>query len=171
VAAGSSASRSSSPRASTPTAGARCWAWRSAPRKAEPIWTGFLRKLTRRGLRGVRLAIGDAPEGIQAAVSKVLSATGPRCRVHSQRNAPAPAGKSGRRVVSALIATAFAQEAAEAARAPWRTGAGQVGPKVPKLASLMDGEGHRPNEHDVPACMSFPKEHRAKPRRTSPIEP
>ena len=76
--------------------------------EAEPIWTEFLRKLTRRGLRGVKLVISDAHEGIKAAVSKVLSATWQRCRVHFQRNALAHAGKSGRRVVSAFIATAFA---------------------------------------------------------------
>lgn len=38
--------------------------------KAEPIWTEFLRKLTRRGLRGVKLVISDAHEGIKAAVTK-----------------------------------------------------------------------------------------------------
>ena len=70
--------------------------------EAEPIWTEFLRKLTRRGLRGVKLVISDAHEGIKAAVSKVLSATWQRCRVHFQRNALAHAGKSGRRVVSAF---------------------------------------------------------------------
>ena len=76
--------------------------------EAEPIWTEFLRKLTRRGLRGVKLVISDAHEGIKAAVSKVLSATWQRCRVHFMRNVLAHAGKSGRRVVSAFIATAFA---------------------------------------------------------------
>ena len=72
--------------------------------EAEPIWTEFLRKLTRRGLRGVKLVISDAHEGIKAAVSKVLSATRQRCRGHFQGNALARAGKSGRRVVSAFIA-------------------------------------------------------------------
>ena len=43
--------------------------------EAEAIWTEFLRKLTRRGLRGVKLVVSDAHEGIKAAVSKVLSAT------------------------------------------------------------------------------------------------
>ena len=71
--------------------------------EAEPIWTEFLRKLTRRGLRGVKLVISDAHEGIKAAVSKGLSATWQRCRVHFMRNVLAHAGKSGRRVVSAFI--------------------------------------------------------------------
>ena len=80
------------------------------PSEAETFWTEFLRKLRRRGLRGVKLVISDAHEGIKAAVTKVLSATWQRCRVHFMRNALAHAGKSGRRVVSAFIATAFAQE-------------------------------------------------------------
>ena len=41
--------------------------------EAEPFWTAFLRKLTRRGLRGVKLVVSDSHEGIKAAVSKVLS--------------------------------------------------------------------------------------------------
>ena len=83
--------------------------------EAEPIWTEFLRKLTRRGLRGVKLVVSDAHESIKTAVSKVLNATWQRCRVRFMRNALAHAGKSGRRVVSAFIATAFAQKTPEAA--------------------------------------------------------
>jgi transposase len=49
--------------------------------EAEPIWTEFLRNLVRRGLRGVKLVVSDAHEGIKAAVSRVLSATWQRCRV------------------------------------------------------------------------------------------
>jgi hypothetical protein len=45
----------------------------------------FLRKLTRSGLRGVKLVISDAHEGIKAAVSKVLSATWQRCYVQTIR--------------------------------------------------------------------------------------
>jgi putative transposase len=56
--------------------------------------------------RGVKLVVSDAHEGIKAAVSKVLNATWRRCRVHFMRSALAHAGKSGRRVVSAFIATA-----------------------------------------------------------------
>ena len=106
--------------------------------EAESIWTEFLRKLSRRGLRGVKLVISDAHEGIKAAVSKVLCATWQHCRVHFMRNVLAHAGKSGRRVASAFIATAFAQENAEAARAQWRTVADQIRPKVPRLAAIMD---------------------------------
>ena len=133
--------------------------------EAEPIWTEFLRKLTRRGLRGVKLVVSDAHEGIKAAVTKVLCATWQRCRVHFMRNVLAHAGKSGRRVVSAFIATAFAQETPEAASTQWRTVADQIRPKVPKLAAIMDDA-----ENDVLAYMTFPKEHRLKLHSTNPIE-
>ena len=51
------------------------------PSEAEPFWTAFLRKLARRGLRGVKLVISDAHEGLKAAIAKVLCATWQRCRV------------------------------------------------------------------------------------------
>ncbi len=45
--------------------------------EAETFWTEFLRQLARRGLRGVKLVISDAHEGIKAAVSKIFTATPP----------------------------------------------------------------------------------------------
>src|SRR5579871_301950 len=107
------------------------------PSEAEPFWTEFLRKLARRGLRGVKLVISDAHEGIKAAVSKVMHATWQRCRVHFMRNVMAHAGKSGRRVVSAFMSAAFAQDDAEAATQQWRKVADQLRPKLPKLAGLL----------------------------------
>jgi len=81
------------------------------------------------------------------------------------RNTLAHAGKSGRRVVAAFIATAFAQNDAVSARAQWRQVADQVRAKLPKLAALLDAA-----EADVLAFMTFPKEHRAKIHSTNPIE-
>ena len=135
------------------------------PSEAAPFWTDFLRKLTRRGLRGVKLVISDSHEGIKAAVSRVLNATWQRCRVHFMRNALAHASRQGRRVASAFIATAFAQDDAEAARVQWRKVADQLRPKVQKLAKLMDEA-----EPDVLAYMTFPKDHRPKIHSTNPLE-
>jgi putative transposase len=101
----------------------------------------------------------------KAAVARVFRATWQRCRVHFMRNPLAHAGKSGRRVVSAFIATAFAHDHADAAKAQWRQVADQVRPKLPKLAALLDEA-----EQDVLASMSFPKEHRAKIHSTNPLE-
>ena len=135
------------------------------PSEAETFWTALLRKLARRGLRGVKLVISDAHEGIKSAVSKVLHASWQRCRVHFMRNVLAHAGRNGRRVVAAFIGTAFVQEDADAARTQWRQVADQLRPKVPKLAALMDEA-----EADVLAFMSFPKDHRVKIHSINPLE-
>ena len=133
--------------------------------EAETFWREFLRKLARRGLRSVKLVISDAHEGLKAAIAKVFNATWQRCRVHFMRNVLAHAGRQGRRVVSAFIATAFAQDNAEAAHAQWHQVADQLRPKLPKLAALLDEA-----EHDVLAYMDFPQAHRVKLHSTNPIE-
>jgi putative transposase len=133
--------------------------------EAETFWTGFLRTLARRGLRGVKLVVSDAHLGLKAAVAKVLNASWQRCRIHFMRNVLAHAGKQGRRVVSAFIGTAFAQNDADAARAQWRQVADQLRHRVKKLAEFMDEA-----ETDVLAYMSFPAAHRPKLHSTNPIE-
>jgi putative transposase len=135
------------------------------PSEAETFWTAFLRSLARRGLRGVKLVISDAHEGIKAAVSKVLSCTWQRCRVHFMRNVLAHAGKSGRRAVSAFVGTAFAQDDAISARDQWRGVADQLRPKLPRLAGFLDEA-----ETDVLAYMTFPPAHRLKLHSTNSLE-
>jgi putative transposase len=132
--------------------------------EAEPFWTDFLRSLTRRGLRGVKLVISDSHEGIKAAIGKVLKATWQRCRVHFMRNALAHAAAGQRRMVSAAIATAFAQDNAEAARDQWRVVADQLRGKFPKIGALMD------SEHEVLAYMTFPRAHWLQIHSTNPLE-
>jgi putative transposase len=133
--------------------------------EAETFWTEFLRSLARRGLRGVKLAISDAHEGLKAAAAKVLHATWQRCRVHTMRNLLAHAGRQGRGVAAAFIATAFAQDDATAAKAQWRKVADQLRPKLPKLAAAMDEA-----EVDVLAYMDFPAAHRTKLHSTNSLE-
>ena len=60
------------------------------PSEAETFWTAFLRSLMRRGLRGVKLVISDAHEGLKAAIAKVLKASW-------QRPRPLPAQRPGLR--------------------------------------------------------------------------
>ena len=135
------------------------------PSEAETFWTEFLRKLRRRGLRGTKLVISDAHEGIKAAVTKLMNATWQRCRVHTMRNALAHAGKSSRRVVAAFMGTAFAQDTADAAKTQWRKIADQLRPTLPKLGRFMDEA-----ETDVLAYMSFPQEHWVKLHSTNGLE-
>jgi putative transposase len=133
--------------------------------EAETFWVEFLRRLKRRGLAGVKLVISDAHEGIKTAVARVFRASWQRCRVHFMRNALAHAGRSGRRVVAAFIATAFAQNDAEAAKLQWRKVADQLRSTLPRLADLMDEA-----ETDVLAYMTFPAAHRAKLHSVNPLE-
>jgi hypothetical protein len=116
-------------------------------------------RLTRRQARDL-----GRPRGIKAAVAKVLHASWQRCRVHFMRNILVHAGRQGR-VVSAFIATAFAQDDAEAAKAQWRGVVDQLRPKLRKLAAFLDDA-----EADVLAYMTFPAQHRAKLHSTNPIE-
>ena len=137
----------------------------TGPSEAEPFWTDFLRGLTRRGLRGVKLVISDAHEGLKAAASKVLKTSWQRCRVHFIRNALVHAGKGQRQAVLAMINTIFVQETAEAASVQWRSVADQLRPKFPKLAAMMDDA-----EHEVLTFMTFPKAHRTQIHSTNPLE-
>jgi transposase-like protein len=137
----------------------------TGPSEAEPFWTAFLRSLMRRGLRGVKLVISDAHEGLKAAVAKVLKASWQRCRVHFLRNALAYANKGQRQMVFALINTIFAQETPEAAHEQWRIVTDQLRAKFPKLAAMMDDA-----EHEVLTFMDFPKDHRVKIHSTNVLE-
>lgn len=137
----------------------------TGPSEAEPFWTAFLRSLTRRGLRGVKLVISDAHEGLKAAVAKLLKASWQRCRVHFLRNALAYANKGQRQMVFALINTIFAQESAAAAHDQWRIVTDQLREKLPKLATMMNDA-----EHEVLTFMDFPKEHRVKIHSTNVLE-
>lgn len=133
--------------------------------EAETFWTEFLRTLARRGLRGVKLVISDAHEGLKAAIARVLNATWQRCRVHFMRNLLAHAGRNGRRIAAAFIGTIFAQEDKTAARIQWRKVVNQMKPSLPKLAAFMDEA-----EDDVLAYMHFPAAYWVKLHSTNPIE-
>ena len=133
--------------------------------EAEPFWTEFLRSLARRGMRGVKLVISDAHEGLKAAVAKVIKASWQRCRVHFMRNALAHVPKGQRQMVAALIRTVFAQETDKEARRQWRVVADQLRARYPKIGALMDQ-----CEADVLAFTGFPKAHRLQIHSTNPLE-
>jgi transposase-like protein len=135
------------------------------PSKAELFWTSFLRSLTRRGLRGVKLVISDSHEGLKKAAAMVLSSTWPRCRVHFMRNALTQVHTKQRGMVAAAIRTAFTQEILEAARAEWRAVADLLCERFPKLAALIDEA-----EDDLLAHLAFPKEHWPQLHSTNPLE-
>jgi transposase-like protein len=135
------------------------------PSEAETFWSAFLKTLLKRGLRGVKLVISDAHEGLKHAIGKVLGATWQRCRVHWMRNALAHVPKGQHSMVAAALRQTFLQADQDAARQAWRQLADQLRPRWPKLAGLMDD-----SEHDVLAYMAFPAQHRTKLHSTNPLE-
>ncbi len=90
------------------------------------------------------------PRGLKAAIAKILSATWQRCRVHFMRNALAHAGRSGRRVVSAFIATAFAQDDANSARQQWRLSPTSSAPRSEARRADGRGRARRAGLHELP---------------------
>jgi len=133
--------------------------------EAETFWSDFLRSLTRRGLRGVKLVISDAHEGLKAAAAKVLGSSWQRCRVHFMRNALACVAKRNRPMVAAALRNAFDQPSREAASLQWRKLVDAFAEPADRLAKLM-----REAEDDVLAFMAFPKEHRTQLHSTNPLE-
>ncbi len=133
--------------------------------EAATFWIEFLRALVRRGLKGVKLVISDAHEGLKAAITQVLSATWQRCRVHVMRSLLAHVPKSQQTVVSAAVRQVFVQPDRKTAGDAWRHVADQLRPRFRKVAALLDDA-----EHDVLAYMDYPEAHRSKLHSTNPIE-
>ncbi len=135
------------------------------PSEAETFWSSFLKSLVRRGLKGVKLVISDAHEGLKHAIARVLGATWQRCRVHFMRNLLAHAPKSQHTMIAAAVRQTFLQPDQNTAHQTFRHVADQLRPRWPKLSALMDE-----SEHDVLAYMAFPAQHRTKLHSTNPLE-
>ena len=78
------------------------------PSEDRAFWTAFLLSLVKRGLKGVRLVISDAHEGLKRAISTVLSgSTWQRCRLHFMRNLLATVPHGAREAIAAIVSTIF----------------------------------------------------------------
>jgi putative transposase len=137
----------------------------TGPSEAEVFWTGFLRSLADRGLRGVRLVIADDHKGLRAAARRVFNAGLQRCRVHWARNLLAHAALKQRAAVAAMVRTIFAQETKAEAFAQWDKVADALRDKHDKLGALMDA-----SREDVLTYMDYPKDHWAQIASTNPLE-
>ncbi len=135
------------------------------PSEAETFWSTFLKSMVRRGLRGVKLMISDAHEGLKAAIRRVMGSSWQRCRVHWMRNALSYVPKAQQSMVSAALRQAFIQPDRPNASQTLRHVADQLRAKWPKLGAFIDE-----SEPDVLAHMDFPVQHRTKIHSTNPLE-
>ena len=138
----------------------------TGPSEDHQFWTSFLRSLVKRGLKGVRLVISDAHEGLRQAIAKVLhGATWQRCRVHFMRNLlstrpQAGPGHGGRDRPHGLLPARSRLGDDPAAR-----GGPDAQPGFPQAAELLEDAAE-----DVLAHLHFPREHRRRLHSTNPLE-
>lgn len=136
------------------------------PSETEAFWTEFLRELKARGLSGVQLVISDAHNGLQTAISKVLTgASWQRCYVHFLRNVQGRVAKSQAGMVSEAIRTIFSQPNGTEARAQLRRVADSLRKAHPAVADMLEAA-----EADLLAYFGFPEAHRKQIRSTNPLE-
>jgi transposase-like protein len=130
------------------------------------FWTAFLRSLVKRGLAGVHLVISDAHEGLQQAISTVLSgAAWQRCRVHFMRNLLATVPHAAREPIAAIVRTIFAQPDHASALVQLHKVADGLRLRLPQTAALLEDAAE-----DILAHKHFPEEHRRQLHSTNPLE-
>jgi len=130
------------------------------------FWQAFLRSLVQRGLRGVRLVISDAHEGLRAAVAQTLAGCAwQRCRVHFMRNLLARVPQGDKAMVTAAVRTIFAQPNRQAANQQLGVVVQAMESRWPRAAQLLSEA-----EDDVLAYMAFPVDHWARIYSTNPLE-
>ena len=138
----------------------------AGPSEDGAFWTAFLRTLIKRGLRGVRLVISDAHEGLKKAVSTVLSGVSwQRCRVHFMRNLLATVPHAAREPVAAVVRTIFAQPDHASALGQLRKVADGLRARFAQAATLLEDAAE-----DILAHRHFPPEHRVRLHSTNPLE-
>jgi putative transposase len=133
--------------------------------ETEAFWREFLRSLRSRGLRGVRLCVSDAHQGLKHAIAQVLGCPWQRCTVHFTRDMLGHVAKAQQPLVSGAIRQLF--HAADHAEARERLDqvVEQLAGPAPKVADLLEAA-----EPDLLAFYAFPPEHWSKLRSTNPLE-
>jgi len=130
------------------------------------FWVAFLRSLIRRGLKGVRLVISDAHEGLRQAIVKVMAGvTWQRCRVHFMRNLLSTVPKGAQDTVAAVVRSIFSAPDHATAMTQLHDVTRMLEPRFPQAAELLQDAAE-----DVLAHMHFPREHRRRLHSTNPIE-
>ena len=135
------------------------------PSEAEPFWTEFLRSLTRRGLRGVKLVITDATRASRRPPPRSSAPPGSAAACTScatRWRTPAPSSAAWCRPRSARCSR---RRRRTRRTTQWRAVADQLRERFPKLGALMDEA-----ENDVLAHMTFPKAHWTQIHTTNPLE-
>src|SRR5215211_5780707 len=133
--------------------------------ESEAFWREFLRSLRARGLRGVRLCVSDAHEGLRSAIGQVLGCPWQRCTAHFTRDMLGHVAKAQQPLVSGAIRQLFHAADGDEARERLAQVVDQLAAPAPKVAELLEAA-----EDDLLAFYAFPREHWSKLRSTNPLE-
>ena len=130
-------------------------------------WTGFLRHLKARGLKGVRLIVSDRCLGLLEAMGEVFpEACWQRCVVHFYRNVftAVPQGKVHE--VAVMLKAIHAQEDREAAQEKAEAVMRKLEKMGLKRAAKIVGEGYE----ETLRYYGFPREHWRSLKTNNPLE-
>ena len=130
-------------------------------------WSGFLRHLVDRGLKGVQLIISDACRGLVESIGEYLpEARWQRCMVHFYRNVFSHVPSSKVREVSHMLKAIHAQESRAAAEE-------KVLAVLDQLRHQRMGKAAELVEHSIGETLTyyaFPDIHWRKIRTNNPLE-
>lgn len=132
-------------------------------------WEQFIRSMIERGLKGVRLVVGDRCAGLVATVGEMLpQARYQRCMVHFMRNVLSKVPPTHREWASAALKAIFAMESRASALAKAEEVAREMESRRLKAAAscLREGIG----ETTTYLLDEYPPEHRRRIRTNNMIE-
>jgi putative transposase len=130
-------------------------------------WSGFLKHLKERGLKGVRLIISDACIGLAESAAEFFpDAAWQRCTVHFYRNVFSHVPRPKMREVAAMLKAIHAAEDVQAAREKARQVSAKLRDhRLTKAAELVES-----GIEETLAYYGFPEEHWRRIRTNNPLE-
>ena len=130
-------------------------------------WSGFLKHLKERGLKGVQLIISDACIGLAESAAEFYPEAGwQRCTVHFYRNVFSHVPRPKMREVAAMLKAIHAAEDVSAAREKAR----QVMSKLRNQRLTRAAELVESGIEETLAYYAFPEEHWRRIRTNNPLE-
>jgi putative transposase len=130
-------------------------------------WSGFLRHLKERGLKGVRLIISDACIGLAESAAEIFPDAGwQRCVVHFYRNVFSHVPRPKMREVAAMLKAVHASEDVAAAREKALQVIGKLREqRLTRAAELVES-----GIEETLSYYAFPEEHWRRVRTNNPLE-
>jgi transposase-like protein len=130
-------------------------------------WSGFLKHLKERGLKGVRMIISDACIGLSESAAEYYPDAGwQRCTVHFYRNVFSHVPRPKMREVAAMLKAIHAAEDVQAARDKAR----QVVSKLRDQRLTRAAELVEKSIEETFGYYAFPEEHWRRIRTNNPLE-